>query len=365
VLNAKKAARRNKEAAWFARRMVALERKRSVIAAVALSQEAITLDGENVENWVDYGDLLVVTGRLEEARRAYETAIEMATKGVDPWWRMAAQNRLGDWFMGQGDPAKAQEFYQEARSYAYEHVQGFPNTVDRRRDWSISEGKFGNVYKAQSMFVQAKATYEAAREIDRQLVNDQPDNADRQRDLAVSLAQCGDLSTALQYWRSARKAFAESLSIRQKLMVNDPNNPDRQRDVAVIHDRLGNFAVAMKDFDKALEAYRSALLILDRLSSADSGHVGWQTDVLALNAKLALNGDNSFARWELVVDRLRVLNAENNLTGVQRRQWLPTAEKYLKQLQGCDTTAPIDRGAATVPSISRAIPDIGAFALSS
>ena len=275
-----------KEAAAAARHLAAFIYLHDTHKALASHQEAVRLDPEEPDGWLQLGRVALRAGD-SEALRAFRELDRRAREQGRIRWRAIAHSQLGDMDELRGASASALNHYQQAQSLL--------------EQWAA-------------------------------LALDDPQ---RQRDLSVSFDRIGDIYLANGDGAKALAAFQEGLVIARKLTELDPANTDWRRDLSVSFDRIGDIYLANGDDAKALAAYQEGLAIRKRLTELDPARVQWKTDLVVSYVRMAgmeTDKERQAGWFRQALEILRPLAAENRLSA-DRMGWIGLIERELDGVQ--------------------------------
>jgi predicted negative regulator of RcsB-dependent stress response len=270
-----------KERAWVERLSFDYDGAKSTL------DESTDLAPDDVPAWIDLGDLWRLTGSLESAANAYQSAEAAARHTGDERDLSVSHDRIGDVLVAQGDRDGALKAYQAGLAIAEALAGRDPANTEWQRDLSVSHNKIGDVLVAQGDRDGALKAYQAGLAIAETLARRDPANAEWQRDLSVSQIKIGDVLVAQGDRDGALKAYQAGLAIRETLARRDPANTQWQRDLSVSQERIGDVLVAQGDRDGALKAYQAGLAIVEALARRDPANTEWQRDLIVSYVKIS------------------------------------------------------------------------------
>ncbi len=288
-----------REAAATARHLGAFVYLHDTGKALESYREAVVLDPEALEGWLDLGRVARRAGDSNEALRASRELMGRAERKGQIHWQAIAHLELGDIDALRGESGAALDRYQQARSLFKRWAKQKPDDPQRQRNLSVSHNKIGDMHKANGDGAKALAAYQDGLSIREKLTELDPGNSEWQRDLSVSFDRVGDMHVANGDGAKALAAYQDGLSIREKLTELDPGNSEWQRDLSVSFDRVGDMHVANGDGPKALAAYQDGLSIREKLTELDPGNSEWQRNLSVSHNKVGdmhkANGDGAKA----------------------------------------------------------------------
>ena len=213
----------------------------------------------------------------KDARVAFAKACEL-----DPTDHESGR-LLGELLVQTGDLAGAER--------AYGRVLAPSNTppADRDRLWALFG--MGDIAQQRGDLGAALARYGEARALADRLAKADPGNAGWQRDLSVSYNKVGDVLVAQGQLPDALKAFRDSLAIADRLAKADPANARWQRDLAISYGRLASVDARSGDRARAVGAYRQGRDIIAKLKAASPSNAELPKDLAWFDAQItALEG---------------------------------------------------------------------------
>ncbi len=279
-----KAGRNIKQAAQLYLQEAQLLATKDVRLAIRAATDSANADPTNFWTWIELSRLHQAAGSLPQTRRTAEAALQHSTNERE---RAVAEHELGDIAVVEGKLDAAKRHFQSFLSASQAGAEANPDDVTMQRDLSISHHKLGDVAVAQGDLAGARTAYAASLAIFGRLAASDPGNAVSQRDLSVSHIRLGDVAVAQGDLAGARTAYGASLAIAQRLAASDPGNTGWQRDLSVSHNKLGNIAVAQGDLAGARTAYAASLAIFGRLAASDPGNAVSQRDLFVSHDRMA------------------------------------------------------------------------------
>lgn len=226
------------------------------------------------------GDVLRVSGRLQEAREVAEDAKRRIVERIarDPETIAYRQDmgvvcdRLFNLHLEAGDTAAAVRELDDAGAAMSPAYARAPNDPALRRARLVGELKLGQLYTAWGRHDSAFACFRRARPLAEEAVARQPDNAAALRDLTIyqgllafALAGSGQLDSALA-------VYDQSMRICRRMAARDPDNALLQEDLAAGEFEIGTM---LRDGGRTAGAARhfgEAARQLTVLCAADTGN---------------------------------------------------------------------------------------------
>jgi tetratricopeptide (TPR) repeat protein len=271
------------------------------------------------------GDVQRAQGDLAEALTSYQAGLAIADRlaksdaGHTDWQRDLAVSyiKLGEVFARQDNLAEALASYQAAFAIFDRLAKSDAGNAGWQRDLAMSYDRIGSVQVAQRNPPAALASYQANFAIIDRLAKSDAGNADLQRDLAMSYRKLGAVFERQGDLAEALASYQASLAILDRLAKSNADDAGRQRDLAALHAKIGDVQVAQADSEIGQQSYRSALAIMEHLAAVNPTSLTWRAVVVAVNYKLAVNGDHSADRFAYIAATLRKWKSERPLSARQ------------------------------------------------
>lgn len=187
-------------------------------------------------------------------------------------WRRyfsVSQNQLGAVAEARGDLAEAKRRYQTALEIAERLAALDPSNTDCQRDLSVCHDQLGALAEARGDLPEAARRYHAALEITQRLVASDPTNTEWQAGLSGSQYQLGVVAEAQGDLAEAERRYQAALEITERLVALDPTNTEWQDDLSVSQNQLGAMAEARGDLPEAARRYQAAAEVVERLVALD------------------------------------------------------------------------------------------------
>jgi len=191
--------------------------------------------------------------------------------------------------------------------------------------------------KVGDMFFELRAFDEALRNhrhglaVMKRLAGMDPYNSEWQRGMSLSYLEMGNVLMQLEELDRALESYRESLVISEHLNTADAKDTNIQLDLALLYSMIGDVLDKEGSQPEAIQSYRNGLVITERLATDDPNNMRNVFGVLDFQSRLAVLGENSVERLMLVVNGLRRLRSEIELTASQTN-WLHSAESQLEKL---------------------------------
>jgi tetratricopeptide (TPR) repeat protein len=290
-------------AAWLA--LQAHDKGTVTLEEVVRRYEHLTrLDPGMTLDWILLARLYDEQGRLDEAKKAAQSAYTSLAGGGDERDRSVVLNELGNIAVKAGELKEAKARFEEGLLIARKLAKDNLTSAAAQRDLSVSLNQLGDVAVQAGDLKNAKACFEESVLIDRKLAEDNPTSAVAQRDLSVSLSKLGDVAVKAGEIKDAKARFKEALLIRNKLAKDNPTSAEAQRDLSVSFHNLGVVAVQAGDLKDAKARFEESLLITRKLAKDNPTSAVAQRDLLLSLGRLGqVAGDRQLLREALEITR--------------------------------------------------------------
>ena len=178
------------------------------------------------------GELAVLAGRTDTARKHFETARDsaaaLATSGggatADEAKRLRALSldKLGDLSLSAARVDEARASFHEALALRESMSDSYRNGSDGRRGRAVSENKLGDLAMHSAHFDDARAAYQRGLAL---IENDQDPDAQRHRfDLRFTHARLGDVATLQFNLENADRAYRRALEFAEQQVTAEPSD---------------------------------------------------------------------------------------------------------------------------------------------
>ena len=279
-----------------------------------------------------YGDVLGVTGRMEESRQAYEDAVmrlERVVQGQPGDWGVIedladAYRRLGDLlgaptYFHFGEPEQAEIYLRKALELEQRMSEHDPESAQRRARLSLAFRRLASVQRERKPEI-AVVSYKRAIEIGSELLNGSPSDINYQRELAVHREVYAQALQQMQQFESARAELDTAMSVQRTLVQQLPNRNIIHEDLFHSLIALGELQFAMKQGQAGMDSFTEALAIARRLAEKDSRYLYAQRCVAEALEKLA-NGHSRFAAQTKGTERSEHLAKAEACLGEMESIW--------------------------------------------
>jgi tetratricopeptide (TPR) repeat protein len=242
-------------------------------------QQAVAIDGEDAEYWVDLADAYNGLKRYEEAITAYQKAIELDPKDAYP------HNRLGDVYQNQEHYEKAILAYKRAIEldpnidYFYndlanvyrkqkqyeEAITVYQKAIKLNPKFATVHNKLGILYQEQKRYEEAIAAYQKASELDpkdaypHNRLGDVYQNQEHYEKAILAYKRAVELDPNIDYFYNdlanvyrKQKQYEEAITVYQKAIKLNPK-------FATVHNKLGILYQEQKRYEEAIAAYKKAI----------------------------------------------------------------------------------------------------------
>jgi tetratricopeptide (TPR) repeat protein len=269
--------------------------KVSTADAIASYEEVTRIDPGLHWDWVTLCRLYRDAGRLADARRVAELAVNTAS---DEQERSDALGELGDVLWAQGDLSGAQSAFEKSLK-AQQNLAG-PLNNETKSAIAATSDKLGVVLAAHGELDGARKAFREAVGIRRDFVAIDSSSAKAKRNAAESAVKLGDVLKAQGDLAGARQAYQESLDFRRAVLATDLSSVQAKSDVSISLQRLGDVLRMQNDLGGARKAYEDALDTFQAVASVDPSNNQVKLDIAIvlqrLSEVLEAQGDHGGAR---------------------------------------------------------------------
>jgi tetratricopeptide (TPR) repeat protein len=291
--------------------------KLTTAQVINLYEEVTRLDPGEHSDWVQLSRLYRDAGKLSNALRAAEAAVNTAKSDRD---RSVAFGERGNVLVVQGDRRAALESYRAALGITERLVKADPANTEWQRDLSVDYERIGDVLLEQDDLPASLESYRETLAIRERLVEADPRNTRWLWHLSVSQKKIGDVLHEQGALTAALAMYRNSLSIDQHLFEDDPTSLVLQRDLWVSYEKIGDVLLDQREEYGSLGSYNNALAIAERLAQVDPSNAEWQRDLSMSHGRV---GDALFAQGDQpaalmsyrasldVVERLNMVESSN------------------------------------------------------
>jgi tetratricopeptide (TPR) repeat protein len=250
--------------------------------ALALWNQAASLDASDSRTHVSRARMAVYTNHLALAQEAAEAALATART---PRERSLALDELGAALFRRNDLDGALARYAESLRISRELYDQDPSDEKNLRNLIAGLLSVADLHKERGELSEALRQYDEALLAMRELQARAPNDPQNVRGLPAVLQRKGDTLNALGDIDGALAQFREALQTSGALYAANPVNEDLARDQSIILMRIGDALMRRNDVDGAFAEYSAALQISSELHARDQSNVSLAYDhavVLAL-----------------------------------------------------------------------------------
>ena len=178
-------------------------------------EEVTQLDPAENWDWNELTRLYEDAGRLADAGKAAQKAVDTATNDRD---RSVGLEEEGDILRSQGDLAGGRKAYEASLAIDTKAAAANPGSAMAQQDIEIDYGRLGVALREQGDLPGARNDFEAALATARRLSGANPSSTDLRRDLVVSLTRLGDVQIAQGDLTAAHATLQENAAIVRALL---------------------------------------------------------------------------------------------------------------------------------------------------
>jgi serine/threonine protein kinase/Tfp pilus assembly protein PilF len=276
---------------------------------VAHRSDRLTIDVSTANALHQLGYLYISLGRMDQARREFERAHQMAEALVqaNPDDRPARHIHfritldLGDSYFTQGELPVAQQWFTKALALAQDSRTRFPQDPEVQEDLAIALRRLGDNSLRMGNPVHGLELHRQELELIDQLAAADPTNVRHQRSLRNSYEKVGHASSLMNDFQAAEAWYRRALALSEKFVTADPQDVDAQRYLAMVQDKMGLVARKLGQPKVARKYYEDALKGFEELLTIDPDNREARRDVFATcqylgDVSLALN--QPAAAWD-------------------------------------------------------------------
>ena len=267
----------------------------NVRGALQAAERAVAVDPANIRALWTAGDLALLAGDSNAAKRHYEQmrdVVEMALKNQPQdrnllRYLSISYDNVGDVLLPQGNAPAALKAYQDGLAIRERLAKADLSNAQAQRDLSISYDRISDVWLRQGNSAAALKAYQDGLATRKRLAKADPFNAQAQRDLSVSYSKIGNALLQKGDLPAALKTYKDALAISKRLAKDDQSNAEAQRDLSAYYDKVGDVLLLKGNVPAALKAYQKALEIRKRAAKADLSNARAQQDLSFSYRRLA------------------------------------------------------------------------------
>ena len=224
-------------------------------------------------------------GRIDEARHAYQAAIDLQNKLVrksqDEQYLSdlaISHTNLGLLLSETGFKEQAERSFREAIRLQEQLVTALPEDAERHRQLAVSFNNLSAVYLG-SAAEQTALCYKSALEHQQLAIASQPDNTDYVMELAATYNNLGSLQSQQQEYAAAAGSYEQAIQLQQRLLKADPSRKSYRQDLAISFNNSGLVQSRLGQTSAAEEAFGQSVAIQESL-------VALHPDDMALRSSL-------------------------------------------------------------------------------
>jgi tetratricopeptide (TPR) repeat protein len=311
--------------------------------SLAISQRIPTPDagqqGDLADIYFAIGNVLRAQGQISNALNSYTESITIFGKlaGLYPtttfWHAQLAYsyNEIGNLFRQQRLHKEALQVYRDYLTIMKRLASADLNNTRWQQSLWDAYCKVGDMFFELRAFDEALRNHRHGLAVMKRLAGMDPYNSEWQRGMSLSYLEMGNVFMQLEELDRALESYRESLVISEHLNTADAKDTNIQLDLALLYSMIGDVLDKEGSQPEAIQSYRNGLVITERLATDDPNNMRNVFGVLDFQSRLAVLGENSVERLMLVVNGLRRLRSEIELTASQTN-WLHSAESQLEKL---------------------------------
>jgi len=207
--------------------------------AIALHRQALALDPDYADAWIDLGVVLRKRGRFDEAEEAGRRALSIFTKRGDEEGTGEVLNNLGNVTNERGRFDEAEGLYQESLA--------IKRRIGNEPGVAATLNNLGEVARKQGRYDEAERLYQESLGIFRRL-GDEPGIAQTLNNLGIVADNRGRTD-------EAERLYQEGLAIKRRI-GDEPGVAGTLFNLALLADNQGSKGQAIRYAREALEIFR-------------------------------------------------------------------------------------------------------------
>jgi serine/threonine protein kinase/tetratricopeptide (TPR) repeat protein len=223
------------------------------------------------------GDIFLMLGQTEEARRHFERSLELAAqlRAANPRGlrerraECLATRSLGEVALRSGDTREARKLLFQATEMADALALASPHSSVAKFDLAYCYIKLGYAEQQLGNLGEAAKAYRQVIEVAGAIqAPHSPQGPDARQDLANGYTNLGDVSLQAGKLPDAREAFTKALKLFRDLAAARPDSAQCKRNLLLIHGRLGDIELYSGTAGRALEHFAKARDLCEELFKA-------------------------------------------------------------------------------------------------
>jgi tetratricopeptide (TPR) repeat protein len=229
-----------KKAAAAHRHLGALAYLSDTNEALTAYRRATELDPDNLNGWIQLGELYLRTGRYDDAIRAHGLGLALAEANNDRWAIAAQTGNLAGVYSFKGDLARAEKMLR--------HVLTMQLELGNKQGMATTYSNLSNVYSMRYELVRAEDMIQKSLAINKELKQKQG--------MAIDYGNLGVIYGKRRKLNQAEDMFRKALKIYEML--------EAKTSMALMYGNLGNVYGIRNELDRAEGMYRKALGIYEK-----------------------------------------------------------------------------------------------------
>ena len=132
------------------------------------------------------------------------------------WLLMSKCGEIGDFYFKHISIDEAQKYYKKAHKLSLEILNNQPDSIEAKRDLSVSLNKIANIYLQKGDIQKALDNYKDGLKLRDSILEKRPDSIEAKRDIVVSYFKIANSYLELQKNKKALKYFKKALKITKE-----------------------------------------------------------------------------------------------------------------------------------------------------
>ncbi len=248
------------------------EARRAYAEAIRL-QEGVLGSEDSGQGLADlalaYGNLgllQIKTGDAENAAASITRAVGLqeqllrAAPGNPERLRALAVtlNKLGALY-GEGQPAKAIDYYEKAAVMQKKAMELRPEESDYRSELALTYNNLGAAQSRSGAVAQAAESYAKVVDLANELARQAPAQKSYRRTLAIGFNNLGLAQGKLGHATAAEPSIRQALALQEALVKQDPHDVAAQSELGAMYNDLGIVLEELNRWADAVQAYQQAV----------------------------------------------------------------------------------------------------------
>ncbi|MEA3353302.1 MAG: tetratricopeptide repeat protein, partial [Campylobacterota bacterium] len=156
------------------------------------------------------------------------------------WLLMAKCTEIGDFYSKHDSLQDAFSYYKQALKLSESILEKRPDSVEAKRDLSVSLEKIADIYLQKGEITKALENYQEGLKLAESILEKRPDSIEAKRDLSVSLNKIADIYLQKGEITKALENYQEGLKLRESILEKRPDSIEAKRDLSVSLEKIAD-----------------------------------------------------------------------------------------------------------------------------